>query len=112
MQFLVLVSLTAPTPKDAPTQEEREAESEVIRKLYRDGIVRQIWLRGDGGACIIAESDAPQTLESIFSALPLVKSGFLQPPRVIALKAYSGFGPRAEAAEGGKMAGDVALDLP
>ncbi|OAJ51727.1 hypothetical protein A6V36_26500 [Paraburkholderia ginsengiterrae] len=95
MQFLVLVSLTTPTPKDAPTQEEREAESEVIRQLYRDGIVRQIWLRDDGGACIIAEGDAPQTLDAVFSALPLVRSGFLQPPRVTALKAYSGFGPKA-----------------
>ncbi|MGO4329496.1 hypothetical protein AB4Z48_30780 [Cupriavidus sp. 2TAF22] len=95
MQFLVLVARTSPIPEDIPTLAEREAESEVIRHLYLDGVVRQIWLRGDGGACIIAESDDAQSLERSFSALPLVKSGFLQAPTVIALKPYSGFGPRA-----------------
>lgn len=95
MQFLVLVSRTTPAPQDPPTATEREAESEVIRHLYLDGIVRQIWLRGDGGAAILAESGDAQSLVEAFSTLPLVKSGFLQAPQVIALKPYSGFGPRA-----------------
>ncbi|MGO4304283.1 hypothetical protein [Cupriavidus sp. RAF12] len=95
MQYLALVSRTTPSPPDAPTPETREAESEFIRHFYLDGVVRQIWLRGDGGACILAESKDAQSLDAVFSALPLVKSGFLQPPTVIALKPYSGFGPRA-----------------
>ncbi len=94
MQFLVLISRTSPIPATAPTPSQREAESEVIRGLYLEGIVRQIWLRGDGGACIIAESDDAQSLAHTFGALPLVQSGFLQPPTVIALKPYAGFGPR------------------
>lgn len=93
MQFLVLVSLAVPPRQQTPTREEREAESEVIRHLYVDSVVRQIWLRGDGGACIIAESEDAETLRTRFSALPLVKSGYLQPPQVIALKPYAGFGP-------------------
>ncbi|MEM5432690.1 hypothetical protein [Cupriavidus oxalaticus] len=93
MQFLVLVSLAVPAPRQAPTRDEREAESEVIRHLYADSIVRQIWLRGDGGACIVAESDDAESLRTRFSNLPLVKSGFLEPPKVIALKPYAGFGP-------------------
>ncbi len=49
----------------------------------------------DGGAVILAEGEDAQPLEREFSALPLVKSGFLQAPTVIALKPYPGFGPRA-----------------
>lgn len=93
MQFLVLVSLAVPTPQQTPTRQEREPESEVIRHLYVDSVVRQIWLRGDGGACIVAESEDAETLSAKFSTLPLVKSGYLQPPKVIALKPYAGFGP-------------------
>jgi len=92
MQFLVQVSRASPAPKEPPTAAEREAESEVIRHLYLDGVVRQIWLR-DGGAVILAEGGDAQSLEQAFSALPLVKSGFLQAPAVIALKPYPGFGP-------------------
>ncbi|CAG9183043.1 hypothetical protein [Cupriavidus pampae] len=95
MQFLVLVSRTSPAPQNPPTAADREAESEVIRHLYVDGVVRQIWLRGDGGAAVLAEADDAERLVRAFSALPLVKSGFLQPPQVIELKPYSGFGPRA-----------------
>jgi hypothetical protein len=94
MQFLVLISRTSPTPDKFPKPAEREAESEAIRRLYLDGVVTQIWLRGDGGACLIADGSDAQSLERTFSALPLVRSGFLQPPTAIALKPYSGFGPR------------------
>ncbi len=99
MQFLVLVLIAVPAPQHAPTRDEREAESEVIRHLYVAGVVRQIWLRGDGGACIIAESDDAETLRTKFSNLPLVQSGFLQPPKVIALKPYAGFGPAVSNSE-------------
>ncbi len=95
MQFLVLVSRADPAPSQPPSPEEREAESEIIRGLYAAGVVRQIWLRGDGGACMIAESDAAESLASKLAALPLIRSGFLQTPRIIALTPYSGFGPRA-----------------
>lgn len=93
MQYLVLVSRSSPPPNETPTAAERQAEQEVIRNLYVDGVVRQIWLR-DGGAVILAEGDSAPALERTFSALPLVKSGFLQTPTVIALKPYPGFGPQ------------------
>jgi len=94
MQFLVLISLSEPAPAQHPSSEERERESEIVRDLYSAGIVRQIWLRGDGGACMIAESDGPESINSKLADLPLIKSGFVQTPRIIPLKPYPGFGPR------------------
>jgi len=93
MQFLVLVSRNPQGPEDLPTPAEREAEFETIRHLYQDGVVRQIWLR-DGGAVILAEGSNAESLEKTLGTLPLVQSGFLQSPTVIALKPYAGFGPR------------------
>ncbi|WP_133303020.1 hypothetical protein [Cupriavidus lacunae] len=93
MQFLVQVSRNPQGPETPPTPAEREVESETIRHLYRDGVVRQIWLR-DGGAVILAEGSDAQAVGQIFTTLPLVQSGFLDSPTVIALKPYTGFGPR------------------
>jgi hypothetical protein len=95
MQFLVLATRADPAPARAPSSDEREAEFEVIRRLYASGVVQQIWFRADGGACIIAESDGAESLAQKFADLPLVKSGHLEMPKVIALKPYSGFGPRS-----------------
>ena len=73
MQFMTLFSTDkAETPAPADL---REAEFEKIRGLYTDGLVQQIWLRGDaGGACMIVE--AASTDE-------------------VAEKPYSGFAPRS-----------------
>ncbi|PLQ00550.1 hypothetical protein [Cupriavidus pauculus] len=93
MQYLVLVSRNAVAPKEPPTAAEREAESEFVRHLHAEGMVRQIWLR-DGGAVILAEAADAQSLEQTFATLPLVQSGFLDAPTVIRLQPYPGFGPR------------------
>ena len=98
MQFLVLASRATPSAAPTPTADEREAEFEVIRSLYAAGVVQQIWLR-DGGACMIAESASSETLSAQLATLPLVQSGYLQTPTVIALKPYAGFGPRSAAGQ-------------
>jgi hypothetical protein len=95
MQFLVPISRVEPAPAQPPSAEDRERQSEIVRALYSVGVVRQIWLRGDGGACMIAESDRPERLAAKLTDLPLIKLGFVQMPRIIALKPYPGFGPRA-----------------
>jgi hypothetical protein len=78
-----------------PSPEEREQETELIRQLYAEGIARQMWLRAEGGACMIAESADAESLAARVAELPLVRSGFLETPRISALKPYAGFGPRS-----------------
>jgi hypothetical protein len=96
MQFLVSLSRTSPTRTACrkPAEREAESESEAVRRFYLDGVVMQIWLRDDGGACLIADGGGAQSLERTFSALPLLKSGFLQPNTAIAPKPYWGLGSR------------------
>lgn len=76
-------------------REDVEAEAESVRRLYADGLVRQIWLREEGGACMIAETEDLEGLKEALSALPLVRSGFLELSKVSQLRPYSGFGPRS-----------------
>jgi hypothetical protein len=94
LQFLVLISRSDVPAAQPPSPEQREAESEHIRQLYAEGIVRQMWLRAEGGACMIAESQDAESLGSRLAALPLVRSGFLQAPHISALNPYPGFGPK------------------
>src|ERR1700730_5050452 len=80
-----------PAPADL-----REAEFEKIRGLYADGLVQQIWLRGDaGGACMIVEAASTDEVAEKLNALPLVRAGYLQPPMIVPLKPYSGFAFRS-----------------
>jgi muconolactone delta-isomerase len=95
MQYLVLISRSENASSMAPQKPDIEAEAECVRQLYADGIVRQIWLRAEGGACMIAEADEADHLRQILSSLPLVKSGYLAQPQISELRAYSGFGPRS-----------------
>ncbi|HET9254309.1 MAG TPA: hypothetical protein VFO16_03780 [Pseudonocardiaceae bacterium] len=69
------------------------AETERVRQLYADGVVRQIWLRGDlAGACFIIEATGEGEAQSIVDALPMATSG-LSEFTIIPLKPYRGFCP-------------------
>jgi uncharacterized protein YciI len=100
MQFMILFTRhpdKAGTPAPADL---REAEFEKVRGFYTDGLVQQIWLRGDtGGACMIVEAASTDEVAAKLNALPLVRAGFLQTPMIVPLKPYSGFAPRSSAAE-------------
>jgi muconolactone delta-isomerase len=95
MQFMILFTRHPDKDETPAPAGLREAEFEKVRGLYTDGLVQQIWLRGDaGGACMIVEAPSPEEVAAQLNALPLVRAGFLQPPMIVPLKPYSGFAPR------------------
>jgi muconolactone delta-isomerase len=94
MQFLVMISRSENAPSMHLEKTDVEAEAESVRRLYASGVVRQIWLRAEGGACMISEADSEDTLRQLVVDLPLVKSGYLAQPQISALRSYPGFGPR------------------
>jgi hypothetical protein len=96
MQFMILFTAHPEKAKTPAPADLREAEFEKIRGLYTDGLVRQIWVRGDaGGGCMIVEATSTDEVAAKLNALPLVRAGFLQPPMIVPLKPYPGFGPRS-----------------
>jgi hypothetical protein len=96
MQFMAMFTFhpgKAETPAPADL---REAEFEMVHGLYMDGLVQQIWLRGDGaGACMIVEAPSTDEVASKLNALPEVGAGFLRPPVIVPLMPYWGFAPRS-----------------
>lgn len=93
MQFMILFTRD---PDKAMPSDLSAAEFEAVRGLYADGLIRQIWLRGDvAGACAIVEGSSDAEVSRRVNALPLVHAGILQPPMIVALKPYGGFGPRS-----------------
>jgi len=95
MQYLVIIPRTENASSISVDQEDIEAEAEFVRRLYASGIVRQIWLRAEGGACMISEAEDEDGLRKLLTELPLVKAGYLAPPQISQLRSYSGFGPRS-----------------
>src|SRR5262249_19641679 len=73
MQFMTLFTRRPDKTGTPAPAELREAEFEKVRSLYTDGLVRQIWLRGDaGGACMIVEAASIDEVVEKLGALPLV----------------------------------------
>ena len=69
-------------------------ETDRVRTLYAEGVVRQIWLRDDlPGACFVIEADSPAQAQATVDELPMAASG-LSEFDVIPLRPYRGFGPR------------------
>jgi hypothetical protein len=96
MQFMVLTRRRSETfADDAYTPERLEAEAEAVRRLYADGIVRQIWHRGDiAGACLLMEAaDRVQTIAAL-DTLPLFAAGMQEALAIVPLQPYRAFGPR------------------
>src|SRR6202045_3303021 len=74
MQFMILVTRHPDKAETPAPADLREAEVEKIRGLYADGLVQQIWLRGDaGGACAIVEAASTDEVAEKLNALPLVR---------------------------------------
>jgi len=71
MQFMVLFTRHPDKAETPAPADLREAEFEKIRGLYTDGLVQQIWLRGDaGGACMIVEAASTDEVVEKLNALP------------------------------------------
>jgi hypothetical protein len=49
MQFMILFTRHPDKAETPAPADLREAEFEKVRGLYTDGLVQQIWLRGDAG---------------------------------------------------------------
>lgn len=68
-------------------------EIQRVRALYAEGVVRQIWHRGDiPGACLLLEADSAEHARELLNTLPFVRAGMLE-LSIIPLKPYAGFGP-------------------
>ncbi|HXB72007.1 MAG TPA: muconolactone Delta-isomerase family protein [Candidatus Acidoferrales bacterium] len=95
MQFLTLSRRRTEAFTDAQFAPFAEAESQRVRSLYAEGIIRQIWQRGDmPGACILFEAASEGEVRNALATLPLMQAGMLELLWVIPLQPYRGFGPR------------------
>ncbi len=93
MQFLVMSRRRVEQYSDEDFSAVLPKETEAVRALYADGIVRQIWLRGDvAGAAFLVEAEDAVTAQATVDALPMASSG-LSEFTLIPLSPYRGFGP-------------------
>ncbi|PZS11578.1 MAG: hypothetical protein DLM55_01225 [Acidimicrobiales bacterium] len=94
MQFMVMSRRRTEQFGDADFERVIPDETDRIRQLYADGVVRQIWLRDDLlGACFVIEASTVEDARSIVDALPMARLG-LSEFTVLPLRPYRGFGPR------------------
>ncbi|MBF6243883.1 hypothetical protein IU471_09850 [Nocardia elegans] len=92
MQFMVLSRRRTESFTDADFEKVLPAETDRVRKLYLDGVVRQIWLRGDiAGACFTIEAADAEEANAIVAELPMAAAGVSE-FTVIPLSPYRGFG--------------------
>ena len=95
MQFLTLARRRSEAFSDAEFAPYLEAEAQRARFLYAEGVIRQIWQRGDmPGACILFEATSEEEVRAALATLPMMQAGMLELLWVIPLKPYRGFGPR------------------
>jgi muconolactone delta-isomerase len=95
MQFLSISRRLTERFTDADFAALVADEQEQARRLYADGVIRQIWHRADvGGACILVEADSEAHARERLNSLPMFSRGMLD-VTIIPLKPYAGFGPRA-----------------
>jgi muconolactone delta-isomerase len=95
MQFLTILSRNTRDFTDADFAPRLEPEAEQARTLYKEGVFRQVWSRGDvPGACVIIEAGSEAEVRAKIETLPLVAAGMLNVDAVIPLLPYRGFGPR------------------
>jgi muconolactone delta-isomerase len=94
MQFLSLSRrLTDLFPPEAFTPELLRRETARARELYAEGILRQIWKRGDiPGASILWEAASETEVREAIASLPIFQAGLME-VSVVPLQPYPGFGP-------------------
>lgn len=94
MQFMVLTERDTTNFTEADFAEVIPAETEAVRSLYADGLIRQIWLRGDTrGACFLMEADSLEAARSTVAELPIARKN-MSSFTIVPLNPYGGFGPR------------------
>ncbi|MDV2477608.1 hypothetical protein F8M49_23490 [Rhodococcus zopfii] len=91
MQYLVISQRDARNFTDEDFGAVIPAETEIVRKLYGNGIIRQIWLRGDvRGACFLLEAESFEEAEATVNGLPISQRGMSE-FQIIPLRPYGGF---------------------
>jgi len=94
MQFLSISRRRTDKFSDADFAALTDAEFERARALHVEGVLRQIWRRGDiPGACILWEALSESEVQDMIGSLPMFKAGMLE-VTIVPLKPYAGFGPR------------------
>lgn len=70
-------------------------EAQGVRRLYIEGFIRQIFVRGDAlGACLMVEAASEDAVLEQMRTLPIYGAGMLEIVSLVPLKPYPGFGPR------------------
>jgi hypothetical protein len=95
MQFFALFRRNTEKFTDADFAPFLPEEAEQRRALYAQGVVRQVWNRGDlpGSGLMFESADASEVRQHI-DTLPLVKAGMMEVVALVPLNPYPGFGPR------------------
>ncbi len=71
-----------------------DAEAEQVRRLYADGVFRNVWGHASpAGAVILLEAESLDVAREVLGTLPLLARGMLD-VEVIAVGPYRGFFPR------------------
>lgn len=97
MQFVVLFRLNSEKAQTPTAGDLREAEFEVVRGFYTEGLMRQVWLRNDGsGAIAFVEATSAEVVAEKLAGLPMVRAGVLQAPEIVPVSPYPGFAPRSK----------------
>jgi len=95
MQFVTISRRrTDAFPAEAFTPELIGREAARVKELYAEGLLRQIWGRGDGGGAVIVwEAASEADVRNACESLPIFKAGMLAIEVLVPLKPYAGFGP-------------------
>ncbi len=95
MQFLSLSRRRVDTfPPEAFTPELIAQEGQRVKELYAEGILRQVWRRGDvPGAALLWEAASEDEVRTAIESLPIYKAGMLEIVALAPLHPYPGFGP-------------------
>lgn len=65
-----------------------------MKELYAEGMLRQVWKRGDTpGAVIVWEAASEAVVRDAVASLPIFKAGMLELVALVPLEPYAGFGP-------------------
>ena len=93
MQFLSLSRRrTDAFPPEAFTAELNARETARAKELYAQGLLRQVWKRGDKpGAAILWEAGSEVEVRAALESLPIYQAGMLELVHLTPLEPYPGF---------------------
>jgi len=93
MQYLAISRRRTDRYTDAEFAPHIAAERQRVRELYKEEILRAIWVRKDvPGAVMLLECDDEQRARAAFASLPLAQRDMLE-VQVIPLAGYPAFFP-------------------